>query len=124
MICFDANVLIEIIVQRKNAQACRDYINSSKEDMATTMLSVDLVMYYTESNKLDVTPVEQFLRQFIWLSLIDSDAEWAFKHFRNKDFEDGLQIACAKREECVKFITLDKPLAKKYAQNIPIDLIA
>jgi predicted nucleic acid-binding protein len=124
MICLDANVLIEIIVGRKNAGACRDYINKTTEDLATTMLTVDLVMYYAEGKKLDTTPIEQFQRQFIWLPLVDADAEWAFRYFANKDFEDGLQIASAKREGCGAFATLDKKLAKKYAQELQIDLIA
>lgn len=124
MICLDANVLIEIIIERKNAQACRGYVASVDEDMSITMLSLDLVMYYAEKNKLNSTPVEQFLRQFLWLPMSDSDAEWAFKHFANKDFEDALQIACATREGCSKFATLDRGLAKKYTKVMPIDLVA
>jgi predicted nucleic acid-binding protein len=123
MICFDANVLIEIIIGRKNAGACRDYIGLVAEDMAVTMLSVDLIMYYAEASKLKTEPVELFLRQFIWLPLTDSDAEWAFKRFANKDFADALQIACTKREKCNKFTTLDKSLAKKYADVVAIDLL-
>ena len=123
MICFDANVLIEIIVDRKNALVCRDYIDAAKDDMCTTMLSVDLVMYYAESNKLAIQPIEQFLRLFTWLPMTDSDADWAFKNFGGIDFEDALQIACAVREGSKKFATLDKKLAKKYASTLPIDLL-
>jgi predicted nucleic acid-binding protein len=123
MICFDANVLIEIIVGRKYAQACKDYIDSAKEDMATTMLSVDLAMYYAESNKLDPIPIEQFLRLFIWLPMTDSDGEWAFEHYANDDFEDALQVSCALREGCNKFATLDGPLSKKYPDVIAVDLL-
>jgi predicted nucleic acid-binding protein len=123
MICFDANVLIEIILERKNAKACRQYIDSAQADMTTTMLSLDLVLYYTERNKLTIEPIEQFLRLFTWLPLTDSDADWAFRHFNGKDFEDALQVACATREGCNRFVTLDRRLTKKYAQEIPIDFL-
>ena len=123
MICFDANVLIEIIVDRKSAKGCRDYVDSISDDMATTILSTDLVMYYAEGNKLDVQPVEQFLRLFTWLPMTDSDADWAFRHFKGKDFEDALQIACAVREGCKRFVTLDRRLSEKYSQTIPVDFL-
>jgi predicted nucleic acid-binding protein len=123
MICIDANVLIEIILGRKNAEICRKYIDSHKEDMATTVLSLDIVMYYTESNKLSLRPVEHFLRLFTWLAITDTDAEAAFKYFEDKDFEDALQISCAVREGCSRFVTLDRGLAKKYSKEIPIDLL-
>lgn len=123
MICVDANVLIEIILRRKSATACRNYIDSTKEDLAITMLSLDLAMYYAESNKLALGPVEQFLRLFVWLSIVDTDAAWAFQYFKDDDYEDALQIAVAIREGCSTFVTLDKSLAKKYSKVIPIDLL-
>lgn len=124
MICFDANVLIEIILNRKNSEVCKDYIGLAKEDMAITILSLDLIMYYAERNKLDLGSIEQFTRIFIWLPITDTDAEWAFKQYLDNDYEDALQIGCALREGCVKFVTLDRDLKKKYSQQLPIDLLS
>lgn len=124
MICCDANVLIEVILGRKHASACRKYIEEAPEDLAITMLSLDLIMYYAERNKLNPTSVEKFLRLFVWLPLIESDAEQAFKLYKGDDFEDALQISCAMREVCSKFATLDKALTKKYSKVLPIDLLA
>jgi hypothetical protein len=53
MICLNANVLIEVILERKNAAICKQYIESTDGDMAVTMLSLDLIMHYAERNKLD-----------------------------------------------------------------------
>jgi len=124
MICFDANVLIEIILGRKNAKKCQQYIDLAKEDMAITVLSLDLIMYYAERNKLDLVYIEQFMRLFIWLPMTDTDAEWAFKQYAADDYEDALQIGCALRERCARFVTLDQGLKKKYAQKLQIDLLA
>lgn len=124
MICFDANVLIEIILERKNAAVCREYIKLAKEDMAITTLSLDLIMYYAERNKLDLRSIEQFVRLFIWLPLTDNDAEWAFKQYAGDDYEDALHIGCALREGCAKFATLDHGLVKKYSQKLPINLLS
>ncbi len=123
MICLDANVLIDIILERQHFKACRQYIDLAKDDMAITMLSLDLIMYYAESNKLPLRPTLQFLRLFTWLPMIEADAQWAYAHYKAKDFEDALQIACALRERCNKFATLDSPLSKKYSSQITVDLI-
>ncbi|MBI2009257.1 PIN domain-containing protein [Candidatus Saccharibacteria bacterium] len=124
MICLDANVLIEIVLGRKNAEVCQAYLDSAREDLAITLLSLDLAMYYAEAHKLAFQPIEQFMRLFIWLPMIDADAQWAFEHFAGKDYEDALQVAAASREGCSRFVTLDRNLAKKYPKNIAIDLLA
>lgn len=123
MTCLDANVLIEVILGRKKATICRDFIHKATDDLAITTLSLDLVMYYAQKNKLNLKPIEQFLRTFLWLGLTEADAESAFRRFRNDDFEDALQISCALRERCTKFVTLDGPLAKKYVRDLAITLL-
>lgn len=124
MVCLDANVVIEIILDRHKAQVCRDYLNSVQEEVAITVLSLDLLLYYSESKKLHLPAVEEFLRLFIWLPMTDGDAEWAFRRFEGKDFEDALQIASAIREGCGTFVTLDKSLAKKYVADIKTKLLS
>lgn len=122
MTCFDANILLEIILKRGKSAKCLQQIRMARE-ASITALTVNLVMYYAEREGLNLKTTEQFLRQFFWLPLTESDINWAFQNYQAKDHEDALQIACALRENCKRFVTLDKALAKKYAKNIPIDLL-
>ena len=48
------------------------------------------------------------------LELKPEDYHWARKNEQGKDFEDALQMACAVRNSCEQFVTLDKGFAKKY----------
>ena len=123
MIFIDANVLLEVILRRRHAKACEDLLIKD-ESKAISILSIDLVMYFLERNKLKWSPVKKFLESFIWLPITDSDAQWAFTNIKGNDFEDPLQVACAIREGCRRFVTLDIALSKRYAQNIAIDLIS
>jgi predicted nucleic acid-binding protein len=123
MICLDANVLIEVMLGRSSAAACQKFIDSAKDDLAITILSLDLVMYYAERNKLEFKKIESFLRLFAWLPIVEEDARRAFELYANDDYEDALQIACANREKCKVFATLDKALAKKYDKVMNISLI-
>lgn len=122
MIFIDANVLLEIILKRGRSKACEQLLTNDKNKAIST-LAVDLVMYFVEKYKLEREPVKIFLESFSWLPVTDSDAQWAFNSYKGDDYEDALQVACAIREGCSRLATLDGPLAKKYAENIAIDLI-
>jgi predicted nucleic acid-binding protein len=123
MICLDANIVLELLLDRKLAQTCKDYIASAKDEIAITVLSVSIIMYYAEGKHLNLIEVERLLRDFVWLGAVEADVAWSFQHFAGIDFEDALQVAIARREGCQSFITLDKALAKKYTPIMPIELL-
>jgi predicted nucleic acid-binding protein len=118
----DANVLLEVILKRMRTAVCEEFL-SNHQDKAISTLTLDLVMYFVERDKLDWAPVKVFLESFSWLPIVEADAGWAFVQFGGDDFEDALQVACALREGCDTFITLDGPLAKKYSKNMAINLL-
>lgn len=122
MTLVDANILLEVIQRRKYVAVCESFLNNN-EDKAISILTLDLVMYFVERDKLEWEPVKAFLESFTWLPIVDADAQWAFLNFKGGDFEDAVQVACAVREKCSSFVTLDVPLSKKYAGNIKIHLL-
>lgn len=123
MIFVDANIALEVIEKRAHADACEQMLRNSQEK-AISLLTLDLVMYFLGRDKIAWEPVKTFLESFAWLPVTDADAQWAFAHFKGDDFEDALQVACAIRENCHEFTTLDKSLAKKYADIMPIELLS
>lgn len=122
MIFIDANVLLEVIQKRTRAKACEQFLSNDK-DKAISTLTLDLIMYFVERDKLAWETVKSFLESFSWLPVTDPDAQWAFMKFKGDDFEDALQVACAIREGCNRFVTLDESLSMKYSQDIVIELI-
>lgn len=122
MIFVDANVLLEVILKRAKAETCEAYLRGGS-DKAISILTLDLVMYFIERDKLQWEPVKHFLESFVWLPIADADAQWAYANFKGDDFEDALQVACANREDCTSFATLDKSLAKKYSEVIKVELL-
>ncbi|MDQ2752748.1 MAG: type II toxin-antitoxin system VapC family toxin [Bacteroidota bacterium] len=122
MTFLDANVLLEVILKRTHAVTCEQLL-SNNEDKAISLLTLDLVMYFVERDKLAWVPVKAFLESFHWLPIIEADAQWAFAQFQGDDFEDALQVACALREGCDKFVTLDRALSKKYSKILAMDLL-
>ena len=122
MIFVDANVLLEVIQKRTRTKECEKILGNDKSK-AISILTLDLIMYFIERDKLLWEPVKDFLESFSWLPISDADAQWAFMNFRGDDFEDALQVACAIREGCSSFVTLDVALSEKYKQTMRFELI-
>jgi predicted nucleic acid-binding protein len=122
MIFVDANVLLEVIQKRTRTKECEQFLSNDKNKAIST-LTLDLVMYFIERDKLPWESVKNFLESFSWLPIIEADAQWAFMNFKGDDFEDALQAACAIREGCSSFVTLDVALSKKYKQTMKVELI-
>lgn len=122
MIFVDANVILEVIQKRTRAKECEQFLRNDK-NKAISVLTLDLVMYFIERDKLPWEPVKNFLESFSWLPIIDADAQWAFMNFKGDDFEDALQISCATREGCSSFVTLDTALSEKYKKTMTVELI-
>ena len=123
MICFDANVLLEIVLERSHAGECQKYLDNTTQDAAITALTAHLIMYFAERHKLNLEAAERLLELFVWLPLNEADIRWAIEHYKGDDFEDALQVASALREGAKKFVTLDQKLARKYKEDLPIKLL-
>lgn len=124
MIVVDTNIVVEILEKRSKLPAVLDYLEQNQdEEVAISTLTLSNVFYLLESHKVDVYIVEPLLRSYKIISVTTEDVDWAFTHYKGKDFEDALQVAAARREVCSAFVTTDKQLAKKYAAFLPVKLI-
>lgn len=124
MIVVDTNIVVEILEKRSKLPAILDYLKQNQdEEVAISTLTLSNVFYLLESHKVDIPIAEPLLRFYRFISVTAEDADWAFVHYKGRDFEDALQVAAARREACSAFITIDKQLAKKYGMFLPVELI-
>jgi predicted nucleic acid-binding protein len=124
MIVVDTNIVVEILEKRSRLPAVLEYLKQNQnEEVAISTLTLSNVFYLLESHKVDIPTAEHLLRSYKVIPVTDKDADWAFAHYKGIDFEDALQVAAARREACIAFVTIDKKLAKKYGTFLPIELI-
>lgn len=126
MIAVDANILMELIENRKHVGAVRQATAANRqqgEKLGVSTLSLSHAFYLAEAHKIPLDRVEVLAAGYEIYDVIASDAEWALAHYQGKDFEDALQAAAALREKCTEFWTLDVSLAKKYAKFLNVRLI-
>lgn len=117
----DANVLLEILLGRRNETAARNVIEQHSENLFISSLTAHLVVHFGQAI-VDLPILRKFLSDYTILALDSADFEWAFVNMRNQDFEDALQLSVAIRNGCDKFLTLDKTLAKSYSDLLPIQI--
>ena len=118
----DANILMEILFQRSK------YLEISKnmEDYSSfyiSFLTCHILMYFTELEKLDPNNTFKLLENTRILENIDTTFDLAVKLYDGKDFEDCIQVGTCLENGIPNFITLDKSLAKKYADKLNIILL-
>lgn len=124
MIVVDTNIVVEILEKRSKLPVVLDYLKQNQdEEVAISTLTLSNVFYLLESHKVGIPIAEPLLRSYRFISVTAEDADWAFAHYKGRDFEDALQVAAARREACSAFVTIDKQLAKKYDAFLPIELI-
>jgi len=127
MIAVDANILLELLENRKRANQVYSAIAAIRgqgDVLAISTLSLSHTFYLAEAHKLPMGRVERLTEEYKLYDVVASDARWALAYYKGKDFEDALQVAAAVREKCSLFITLDSSLAKKYRKHLNIQLIA
>jgi predicted nucleic acid-binding protein len=124
-IFLDANIALEIILERQNMQLAKDLLlKHSDNNLYVSSLTAHLIIYFGQK-RVGLPILRQFLEDYTILSLDAVDFEWAFNNIRNNDFEDALQLAVAIRNGCSSFITFDKSLVDAYnsLNSIPIHLV-
>ena len=121
----DANILLEIILERKNQTIAKELLSVKDVDFNISAFSAHLIMYFVQK-KVDLPILRQFIGDYTILPLEAVDFDWAFINMRNDDFVDALQLAVAVRNGCANFITFDKPLVETYGslKNISVSLLS
>jgi predicted nucleic acid-binding protein len=109
----DANILLEIILDRANARPARKLLNDVPAQPCISALTAHLVVHFGK-NLVDMPVLRHFLQDYTVLPLEEKDFEWAFVNMRGTDFEDALQLAVAIRNGSDTFFTFDKNLVKNY----------
>lgn len=109
----DANVLLEIILDRPRQKVARETVKRHAGSSAISALTGHLVVHFGLS-RTDMPVLRAFLADYQVLALEPSDFEWAFTNARNPDFEDALQLAVAIRNGFGQFLTFDKKLFETY----------
>lgn len=120
-IFLDANILLEIVLGRKQATAARKLLENQTEKPLISTLTAHLVVHFGQAI-VDLPVLRQFLGDYDLVSLESADFDWAFMNMRGSDFEDALQLAVAVRNGCSSIITFDKDLYKNYKDLAVIDV--
>jgi len=118
----DANVLIEILLDRPNKNKATTYMSNHADQLAISSLTAHIAVYFGQT-RVDLPLLRTFLADYKILSLEEADFVWAFNNARNEDFEDALQLAVAIRHGCSEFATFDKQLFKDYSSLPTVKVI-
>ncbi len=109
-------------VRKRQAMAAIADLGTNTSEVYLSSLSVSHFMYFAELEKKSKHDAHAFIKQFPALDVNQADVDWAFANDQG-DFEDALQVACALRHGCKKFLTLDQGLKTRHHKHLAITLI-
>jgi predicted nucleic acid-binding protein len=103
----DASGVLELFLMRTKLESIKSIIQSF-DIIYITPITVGIVFYYAEREKLDMKLAEQLVQKFEILPMMQSTYDLALKIYNQKDMEDGLQVAACLENSIPTVITLDK----------------
>lgn len=110
---FDANVLLEIANQGKNAALAITIARRHVNQLHISALTAHLVLYFG-LKFASAEALRDLLSDYQILPLDNQDIIWAFNHLFSNDYEDALQMSVALRGGCNVFYTFDRQLYQMY----------
>ena len=125
LVFVDTNILMELFFRRSKYDLVMTgllALAEQDETVCTSILSFTTLMYYVEAEKFDKKTAHKFINGFKILDMNENDYRWAEANDQG-DFEDALQVACARRHDCAYLLTLDKKLGNMYGKYLSVRTI-
>ncbi len=120
----DANVVLEILLGRKNWSRAVDALASEKRDLAISPLTVHLTYHFCLEQKVRFEKITAYLGLFRVLTLNHKMVALAQERYRGNDFEDCLQAACAELGGCDEIITFDEKFKADSGTKLKVTVIS
>jgi predicted nucleic acid-binding protein len=122
-IFIDANVLLEILLDRSLASECGSLVRDPSNEYAISVITMHIVWYMAEKYSLPAELIDDLLSVWIVLPVNAQTIKLARDRYDGKDFEDCLQAACAESYKCDEIITLDKRFKAHSHTVLPVTII-
>ena len=122
-IFLDANILLEILFDRKLAAECRSLVSSPSNEYAISVITVHIVWYMAEKYKLQTQLIDDLLSVWVILPVTDQIIQVSRGRYNGKDFEDCLQAACAESGNYDEIITIDKHFQVHSHTELPVTVL-
>lgn len=122
-IFIDANILLEILLDRSLASECESLVRDPSNEYAISALTVHIIWYMAEKYSLQTELIDDLLSVWVTLPVNTQIIKMARDRYDGKDFEDCLQSACAESHRCDEIITLDKHFKTHSHTVLPVTLV-
>ncbi|HTE22556.1 MAG TPA: PIN domain-containing protein [Candidatus Limnocylindria bacterium] len=122
--CFDANILLEVLLRgRRKAEVAAAALVRA-EQACISPLSAHLYVYFGQKEKHTLADLLEDIQSYKITDMGSPVLRWAITNRQDDDFEDALQVACAVLGDCKQFVTFDGKLAKNYGSLIDVTLLS
>lgn len=120
---FDANVVLELLLGRKNKQAIIKRLTAGGEAFCISPLTVHLCYHFGLAAGISFDTITNLLNTMIILNMDDQVVGRAQDLYRGTDFEDCLQAATAELGNCSAILTFDRKFQKHSGTSLKVEVL-
>lgn len=114
---------MEVLLVRKRAGAIVATLEANEARYCISPLSIHICYYFCVREGVASERLQEFFEGFEILLIDQYVTKLAQKRYRDRDFEDCLQAACAEIGDCDEILTLDKTFAKHSGTTLPVTVV-
>lgn len=122
-IFLDANILLEILFDRRLATECRAVVSSPSNEYAISVITVHIIWYMAEKYKLKTELIDDLLSVWVILPVTNQIIQASRNRYDGKDFEDCLQATCAEFGNYDEILTIDKHFQTHSHTELPVTVL-
>jgi predicted nucleic acid-binding protein len=122
-IFLDANILLEILFDRRLATECKSIVSNPSNEYAISVITVHIVWYMAEKYNLQAQLIDDLLSVWVILPLTDQIIQVSRSRYDGKDFEDCLQASCAEAGSYDEIVTIDKHFKAHSHTELPVTVL-
>lgn len=122
-IYLDANILLEILFERKLAANCKTIVSNPLNEYGISVITVHIIWYMAEKYKLQTQLIDDLLSVWAILPVTDRTIQVSRNRYDGKDFEDCLQATCAESGGYDEIVTIDKQFQNHSHTTLPVTVL-
>jgi predicted nucleic acid-binding protein len=120
----DANIALDLLLQREAAEKSEAALRESATLYFISALTVHLLYHFGEQENINHNAIAAVIDLFETLGIDKSTVKLAQSRYKDKEFEDCLQAACAELHNCDEILTRDRKFTKFSGTVLPVMVLA
>jgi len=119
----DTNILMEIMMSRSKMEQISKIFHNPEYEFFISTLTVHILYYFAEVEGIERDFVRRLAGLAQHLPVNEKMIALAQQRYKDRDFEDCIQAACAELTNCKEILSLDRKFHQNSGTKLKVQLV-